>query len=178
MDAFRQGAIDVLLATTVIEVGIDIPNATVMVIENAERFGLAQLHQLRGRVGRGGEQSYCILLTRRYRPPEGSPSEDDESHRLAERRLAAMVGTTDGFQIAETDLRIRGPGDFFGTRQSGIPEFRVADLVRDGQILAEAREDAFGLIEEDPGLNDPSHRLLAEDLRAEFRDELPLLQTG
>ena len=178
MDAFRQGAIDVLLATTVIEVGIDIPNATVMVIENAERFGLAQLHQLRGRVGRGGEQSYCILLTQRYRPSEGLPSADDESHRLAERRLAAMVRTTDGFQIAETDLRIRGPGDFFGTRQSGMPEFRVADLVRDGQILAEAREDAFRLIEEDPGLNDPSHRMLAEDLRAEFRDELPLLQTG
>jgi ATP-dependent DNA helicase RecG len=177
MNTFRRGEIDVLLATTVIEVGIDVPNATVMVIESADRFGLAQLHQLRGRVGRGAAQSFCILLTRRSRMGAGVDP-DDESQRLAERRLAAMVRTTDGFAIAETDLKLRGPGDFFGTRQSGMPEFRVADLIRDGQILQEARADAFALIEEDPRLSDPSHRLLADDLRSEFRDELPLLQTG
>lgn len=178
MEAFRRGQIDILLATTVIEVGIDVANATVMVIESAERFGLAQLHQLRGRVGRGAEQSYCILLTRHVRERGGAAVPEDDTARLAERRLAAMVQTTDGFAIAETDLKLRGPGDFFGTRQSGIPEFRAADLLRDGPILQQARDDAFALVNLDPELRDPSHDVLADDLRSELREELPLLQTG
>ncbi len=130
MRRFQRGEIDVLVATTVIEVGVDVPNATVMVIEHAERFGLAQLHQLRGRVGRGAAKSYCILMT----GPRVSP--------LAEERLNAMVRTQDGFELAELDLAIRGPGEFFGTRQAGIPEFRVANIVRDRQLLELAKQEA------------------------------------
>jgi len=120
----------VLVATTVIEVGVDVPNATVMVVEHAERFGLAQLHQLRGRVGRGTAKSYCILMT----GPRISP--------LGEERLNAMVTTQDGFALAELDLSIRGPGEFFGTRQAGLPDFRVANLVRDRQLLELAKAEA------------------------------------
>src|SRR5512145_1609999 len=127
MRAFKDGAIQMLVSTTVIEVGIDVPNASVMLIEHAERFGLSQLHQLRGRVGRGPWKSYCILLT-------GFHLSDD-----ARRRVDAMVETNDGFRIAEVDLELRGPGEFFGTRQSGLPEFRAADLIRDAAILEEAR---------------------------------------
>jgi ATP-dependent DNA helicase RecG len=130
MRRFQRGEIDVLVATTVIEVGVDVPNATVMVVEHAERFGLAQLHQLRGRVGRGGAKSYCILMT----GPRVSP--------LAEERLNAMVRTQDGFELAELDLTLRGPGEFFGTRQAGLPEFRVANLVRDRQLLELAKQEA------------------------------------
>ena len=130
MRRFQRGEIDVLVATTVIEVGVDVPNATVMVVEHAERFGLAQLHQLRGRVGRGAAKSYCILMT----GPRVTP--------LAEERLSAMVRTQDGFELAELDLTLRGPGEFFGTRQAGLPEFRVANLVRDRQLLELATQEA------------------------------------
>ncbi len=130
MAAFAAGAIDVLVATTVIEVGIDVPNAAVMVIEQAERFGLAQLHQLRGRVGRGAARSYCVLAH--------APRLSD----AARARLQALAGTTDGFEIAERDLELRGPGDFFGTRQSGVPLFRVGDLLRDHRLMEEARRQA------------------------------------
>jgi ATP-dependent DNA helicase RecG len=132
MRRFQRGEIDVLVATTVIEVGVDVPNATLMVVEHAERFGLAQLHQLRGRVGRGAAKSYCILMT----GPRVSP--------LAEERLNAMVRTQDGFELAELDLTMRGPGEFFGTRQAGLPEFRVANLVRDRQLLELAKLEAAG----------------------------------
>jgi len=130
MRRFQRGEIDVLVATTVIEVGVDVPNATVMVVEHAERFGLAQLHQLRGRVGRGAAKSYCILVTGDRVSPE------------AEERLEAMVRTQDGFELAELDLAMRGPGEFFGTRQAGLPEFRVANLVRDRQLLELAKQEA------------------------------------
>jgi ATP-dependent DNA helicase RecG len=130
MRRFQRGEVDVLVSTTVIEVGVDVPNATVMVVEHAERFGLAQLHQLRGRVGRGAAKSYCILIT----GPRVSP--------LAEERLNAMVRTQDGFELAELDLTMRGPGEFFGTRQAGLPEFRVANIVRDRQILELAKLEA------------------------------------
>lgn len=130
MRRFQRGEIDVLVATTVIEVGVDVPNATVMVVEHAERFGLAQLHQLRGRVGRGAEKSYCILVTGGRVSPE------------AEERLEAMVRTQDGFELAELDLAMRGPGEFFGTRQAGLPEFRVANLVRDRKLLELAKQEA------------------------------------
>jgi len=130
MRRFQRGEIDVLVATTVIEVGVDVPNATLMVVEHAERFGLAQLHQLRGRVGRGAAKSYCILMT----GPRVSP--------LGEERLNAMVRTQDGFELAELDLNLRGPGEFFGTRQAGLPDFRVANLVRDRQLLELAKMEA------------------------------------
>jgi ATP-dependent DNA helicase RecG len=130
MRRFQRGEIDVLIATTVIEVGVDVPNATVMVIEHAERFGLAQMHQLRGRVGRGAAKSYCILMT------GGRVSEQ------AEARLNAMVATQNGFELAELDLEQRGPGEFFGTRQAGMPEFRVANLLRDRAVLEMAKAEA------------------------------------
>jgi ATP-dependent DNA helicase RecG len=130
MRRFQRGDIDVLVATTVIEVGVDVPNSTVMVVEHAERFGLAQLHQLRGRVGRGVAKSYCVLMT----GPRISP--------LGEERLNAMVRTQDGFELAELDLTQRGPGEFFGTRQAGLPDFRVANLVRDRQLLELAKIEA------------------------------------
>jgi ATP-dependent DNA helicase RecG len=130
MRRFQRGEIDVLVATTVIEVGVDVPNATVMVVEHAERFGLAQLHQLRGRVGRGAQKSYCILMT------------GDRISPLGEERLNAMVRTQDGFELAELDLTMRGPGEFFGTRQAGLPEFRVANLIRDRQLLELAKQEA------------------------------------
>jgi ATP-dependent DNA helicase RecG len=185
MGAFVRKELDILVATTVIEVGIDVPNASIMVIENAERFGLSQLHQLRGRVGRGSDQSYCILLTKKWiatRAGRASARAADplsiDQDRLAERRLATMVSTTDGFKIAEVDLQLRGPGDFFGTRQSGIPQFRVADILADTALLELARADAFALVERDPSLHQPEHRLLAGHLRSSFRDELSLVQVG
>jgi len=166
MQSFKAGAIQVLVATTVIEVGIDVPNASVMLIEHAERFGLSQLHQLRGRVGRGPWKSYCILLT------SGRLGED------AQRRLAAMVETNDGFKIAEVDLQLRGPGEFFGTRQSGLPEFRVADLLRDTAILEEARREAQAIIAEDAELRSPAHRGLREALLTRWRGKLDLASVG
>jgi ATP-dependent DNA helicase RecG len=136
MRRFQRGEIDVLVATTVIEVGVDVPNATVMVIEHAERFGLAQLHQLRGRVGRGAAKSYCILMTRAKKSPQG------------EERLAAMVRTQNGFELAELDLQLRGPGEFFGTRQAGLPDFRVASLLRDRALLELAKEESARFVRE------------------------------
>jgi ATP-dependent DNA helicase RecG len=134
MRMFQKGELQILVATTVIEVGVDVPNATVMVIEHAERFGLAQLHQLRGRIGRGAAKSYCILMT------GGKVTEEGE------RRLDAMVKTNDGFEIAELDLELRGPGEFFGTRQAGLPSFRVANLIRDRQLLELAKREAAAVV--------------------------------
>jgi ATP-dependent DNA helicase RecG len=139
MESFRSGETRVLVSTLVIEVGIDVPDATLMVIENAERFGLSQLHQLRGRIGRGTKEGYCILF--------GDPKSDE-----ARERIRAFTSTTDGFKIAEADLKLRGPGDFLGTRQSGLPEFRIADLLGDAALLSWAREDAFARVEKDPNL--------------------------
>lgn len=137
MNGFANKKIDILVATTVIEVGIDIPNATVMMIEHAERFGLAQLHQLRGRIGRGSEQSFCFLV--------GDPKSP-----VAKERMKVMIETNDGFKIAEADLRLRGPGEMFGARQSGLPNFRAADIIKDEKILQAARQSALELIEKDP----------------------------
>src|SRR5260370_2869550 len=134
MRLFQQGKIQILVSTTVIEVGVDVPNAAVMVIEHAERFGLAQLHQLRGRIGRGAAKSYCILMT------GGKVSEEGE------RRLDALVRTGDGFEIAELDLEMRGPGEFFGTRQAGLPSFRVASLIRDRDLLELAKKEAAAVL--------------------------------
>jgi ATP-dependent DNA helicase RecG len=182
MERFKQGEIDILVATTVIEVGIDVPNAVLMVIENAERFGLSQLHQLRGRVGRGGEKSYCILLSgsHRHRIPRETLLETDDQNesQAAEKRLATMVSTTDGFRIAEVDLQLRGPGDFFGTRQSGVPLFRVANLITDGRILDQARHDAFAIVEQDPRLEQPEHLLLSTRVEHHYREAARLLGTA
>jgi ATP-dependent DNA helicase RecG len=130
MREFQQGKIEILVATTVIEVGVDVPNATVMVVEHADRFGLAQLHQLRGRIGRGAAKSYCLLMR------GGKVSEEGQ------RRLDAMVHSNDGFQIAELDLELRGPGEFFGTKQAGIPSFRIANVIRDRELLEAAKREA------------------------------------
>jgi len=154
MDRFRAGEIHILVATTVIEVGVDVPNANIMVIEHAERFGLSQLHQLRGRVGRGSYKSYCVLML-------GYALSED-----AEKRADIMEQTTDGFKIAEADLEMRGPGEFLGTRQSGLPGFRLANLVRDGRILQEAREAAFELVRQDPQLARAEHAALAAQLQS------------
>lgn len=162
MASFKARETDILVATTVIEVGIDVPNATVMVIEHAERFGLSQLHQLRGRVGRGSDQSRCILLA-------GGKTTGD-----GEKRLRVMEETTDGFRIAEADLEIRGPGDFLGTRQAGLPEFRVASILRDGRILEEARREAFAVIEKDPDLSRPENAPLRHELARRWGGRLEL----
>ena len=153
MSDFKDGKVHILVATTVIEVGIDVPNATIMIIEHAERFGLAQLHQLRGRVGRGGHASQCFLIA--YQPLTND----------GEARLDAIVKSRDGFTIAEEDLRIRGPGDFMGTRQSGMPLLRVGNLIRDLKILELARLEAFALIEKDPNLEAPGHANLRQRLQ-------------
>jgi ATP-dependent DNA helicase RecG len=155
MTRMTKGEIDLLISTTIIEVGIDISNATIMVIHGAERFGLAQLHQLRGRVGRGKHQSTCYLIS-------DAPKEDQQ------KRLQALESTNDGFKVAETDLEIRGPGDFFGTQQSGIPPLQVADLLRDLPILEIARKEAFEIIERDPGFTEPENRGLGELIKARF----------
>lgn len=155
MSAFARGELDILVATTVIEVGVDVPNATLMVIENAERFGLSQLHQLRGRVGRGSSQSYCVLV---------SSARGQETRQ----RLKALCATNDGFQIAEEDLKLRGPGDFFGARQHGLPPLRVADLAGDTRVLYEARDAAQALLERDPELSAPEHRTMRERVRQLF----------
>lgn len=157
MQRFVKGEAQIMVATTVIEVGVNVPNATVMVIENAERFGLAQLHQLRGRVGRGADQSYCILMSR-Y-----DLSQDTR------KRLEIMVETNDGFRIAEADMRLRGPGDMEGTQQSGIAfDLRIANLARDGQILQLARDVASGIIEEDELLERPANYILRRELARNY----------
>lgn len=166
MRAFRDGGIGVLVSTTVIEVGIDIPNATVMIIEHAERFGLSQLHQLRGRVGRGTARSYCLLINRAPRNP------------LAQQRLSVMEQENDGFKIAEADLSMRGPGEFLGTRQSGLGDFRLANLIRDAKILMEARKEAQAWLEGDPQLNSPESSRLREILLARWGQRLQLGAVG
>jgi ATP-dependent DNA helicase RecG len=162
MHSFKAREIDILVATTVIEVGIDVPNATVMVVEHADRFGLSQLHQLRGRVGRGHNHSRCILVA------GGNLSEE------AQRRLKVMEDTTDGFRIAEADLELRGPGDFLGTRQAGLPDFRVASILRDARILEEARQEAFTLVEKDPRLSSEENSSLREELLRRWGGRLEL----
>lgn len=164
MRAFLRRDYDILVATTVVEVGIDVPNATIMLIENAERFGLSQLHQLRGRVGRGAEQSYCFLATKdhfRYQIDRPTAGEDRAASAI---RLKTMEETTDGFRIAEVDLKLRGPGDVMGVRQSGLPEFRFVDLVADTPMIAQAREAAFGLLDRDPHLRAAEHRATKDRL--------------
>ncbi len=155
MEDFAKGETDILVSTTVIEVGINVPNATVMLIENAERFGLAQLHQLRGRVGRGAEQSYCILVS-------------DAKTKIAKERMRTMTKTTDGFLISETDLKLRGPGEFFGTRQHGLPEMKIANLYRDTGILKEAQAAAEELLKRDEALEEECHTLLKDRLFGQF----------
>lgn len=164
MRQFRDGAIDVLVATTVIEVGIDVPNATVMVVEHPERFGLAQLHQLRGRVGRGAEESYCILL-------------GDVSEEVGE-RLRPFLASEDGFEIARADLAQRGMGDLFGERQSGVPMFKVADPLRDEELSEVARIAAARLLQEDPKLSRPEHAALQATLRRQYGRALELFRVG
>ena len=163
MTQFKAGAIDMLVATTVIEVGIDVPNASLMLIVHSERFGLAQLHQLRGRIGRGSYDSYCILMA--------YPPFSDE----AKRRLKAMETTGDGFKIAEEDLDIRGPGDFFGTRQSGIPDLKIANIIRDITLLENARKEAFALIDTENDLK--SYPLLKETLKKKWMGRLELIKS-
>ena len=159
MQRFSKGETNILVSTTVIEVGIDIPNATMMVIENAERFGLSQLHQLRGRVGRGGEQSYCFLMSSNKLSTEGR------------QRLNAMVSTTDGFEIANFDLKLRGPGDLQGTQQSGIIDFKIADIVKDEKLMAYTRNLAKQLLESDPNLSKPENQSISEHLQLLMKRE-------
>ncbi|MGP8252050.1 MAG: ATP-dependent DNA helicase RecG [Terracidiphilus sp.] len=167
MRRFQRGEVDVLVSTTVIEVGVDVPNATVMVVEHAERFGLAQLHQLRGRVGRGAAKSYCILIA----GPRVSP--------LAEERLNAMVRTQDGFELAELDLSMRGPGEFFGTRQAGLPEFRVANIVRDRQILELAKQEAARFaIDPGPSVTPEERTRIRARLKEAWQRRYGLVEAG
>lgn len=166
MRDFLENKINILVSTTVIEVGIDVPRASLMVIEHAERFGLSQLHQLRGRVGRRDIPSTCILLA------------DYKVSLDARKRLKVMEKTTDGFALAEEDLVIRGPGDFLGTRQSGLPDFRIASIIRDARILNDAKEDAFSLAARDPMLAKPEHAILKEALVAKWEGKLDLARTG
>lgn len=172
MKAFKNREYDILVATTVVEVGIDIPNATVMLIENAERFGLAQLHQLRGRVGRGAEQSYCLLATKdHFQFHLGKREQEAGDRKSCIIRLKTMQESTDGFYIAEVDLQIRGPGDFLGTRQSGVPEFSFADLTTDAAMIALAREHAFRIVEHDPHLRYPEHQTIRREFLRQHRHE-------
>ncbi|MDR4497473.1 MAG: ATP-dependent DNA helicase RecG [Candidatus Scalindua sp.] len=165
MSDFMNHKYDILVSTIIIEVGIDIPNATIMLIEHADRFGLAQLHQLRGRIGRSSHKSYCLLF--------GAPKSEG-----SRQRLKAMVDTNDGFKIAEEDLRIRGPGEFFGTRQHGIPEFKIADIINDHTILQLARDDAFKLINERWNLKVSKNRILLKMIMENFKDKFDLINTG
>jgi len=167
MERFSTGETQLLVATTVIEVGVDVPAATVMVIEHAERFGLAQLHQLRGRIGRGAEHSTCLLL---YKAPLGE---------TAKARLAILRETEDGFRIAEEDLRLRGEGDVLGTRQSGMPDFRIARVEVHGKLLVPARDDAALILNRDPNLTTPRGQALRHLLYLFERDEaIRLLRAG
>ena len=163
MQAFTSNKVGVLVSTTVIEVGVDVPNATVMLIVHAESFGLSQLHQLRGRVGRGAERSYCLLMC-------------GETNPTAEERIRTMVETQDGFRIADVDLQLRGPGEFFGTKQSGLPTFRVADVIRDREMLELARGEATAFVQSPPG-----KRVLVElvdYIRDKWQRRYGLVQVG
>jgi ATP-dependent DNA helicase RecG len=160
MMKFKKHETDILVSTTVIEVGVDVPNASVMIIESSEKFGLSQLHQLRGRVGRGSDQSYCILMS---------------SYKLSKEstiRLETMVRTTDGFEIAETDLKLRGPGDIEGTRQSGVGfDLKIAQIAKDGEILTFARHIAADILEEDPDIKNPENILIRKKLAEMKRNQ-------
>jgi ATP-dependent DNA helicase RecG len=166
MAAFESGEAPVLVGTTVIEVGIDVARATVIVIEGAERFGLSQLHQLRGRVGRSELASWCFLL----------PGKEAGADSLG--RLEILASTTDGFKISEEDLRLRGPGDFFGQRQSGLPELRCSDLLEDYPVLVEARETARRILTDDPYLADESNQPLRRELIRRFHNRVQFLKIG
>ncbi len=166
MERFKSGDTDVLVSTTVVEVGVDVPNATVMLIEHAERFGLAQLHQLRGRVGRGHHKSYCILMV-------GAGASDD-----ARERIQVVADTNDGFVIAEKDLALRGPGEFLGVRQHGLPRFSVADLAHDGRLLVTARDDAFGLVAADPEMGSEEAILVVDAIGRRFKDRGTFMDVG
>jgi ATP-dependent DNA helicase RecG len=165
MDEFRRGQIQVLVCTSVVEVGVDVPNATLMTIEGGERFGLAQLHQLRGRISRGNFPGYCTVFAK---------AESEE----ARQRLEALASTTDGFRLAEIDFALRGPGELLGTRQHGLPPFRVADLLRDAEILEQARRDAMDLITADSGLSQPEHALLRRMMLVRYGQTLELGDVG
>ncbi len=176
MLAFKQNKISILVATTVIEVGIDVQNATVMVIEHAERFGLSQLHQLRGRIGRGRHQSYCILMTdKKYISGENLQSHDEF---ITRERLQAMIQTTDGFKISEIDLRLRGPGEFFGPKQSGAPNLQMANLITDADILSISRKSAFALVASDPHLRKPVNAQIRFKLLSNYKDSLEFLKAN
>lgn len=166
MQIFRQGDYHILVSTTVIEVGVDVPNATVMVIEHAERFGLSQLHQLRGRIGRGADQSFCLLVAN---PPLSQE---------AEKRLRSMTATNDGFKISEMDLKLRGPGEFFGTRQHGLPELKIADIVSDAKLLYQARDWAFRIIGEDSRLNKSENQYIRSTFIRKYKKRFSLVDIG
>jgi ATP-dependent DNA helicase RecG len=167
MQEFKKGEIEVLVSTTVIEVGVDVPNATVMVVEHAERFGLSQLHQLRGRIGRGAAKSYCVLMT------GGKVSQE------AERRLKEMVRTQDGFEIAELDLELRGPGEFFGTKQAGMPGLRVANILRDRKLLELAKVEARRIVEEsDPEVTQEDYEVIKQHLKQHWQRRYGLVEVG
>jgi ATP-dependent DNA helicase RecG len=163
MEGFRRGEIKILVSTTVIEVGVDVPNATVMLIEQAERFGLAQLHQLRGRVGRGADQSYCVLVTGKL-------------NETGRERIRTMVDSSDGFYIAEMDLKLRGPGEFFGTKQSGLPALRIANIIRDQEVLEIARSEAQTFIENPP--TEEELRRAVTYIREHWQRKYGLVQVG
>jgi ATP-dependent DNA helicase RecG len=165
MSDFINHKYDILVSTIVIEVGIDVPNATVMAIEHAERFGLAQLHQLRGRIGRSSHQSYCLLF--------GTPRSAE-----SRQRLKIMLETNDGFKIAEEDLRLRGPGEFFGTRQHGLPEFKIGDIINDYNILRVARDDAFELVNKSRKSKTSKEHMLLKRITENFKHKLDLINTG
>jgi len=164
MESFKRGEVQVLVSTSVVEVGVDVPHATVMLIEHAERFGLAQLHQLRGRVGRGQAQSYCLLVA------------GDNRTEAAEERLRALAETTDGFRLAEADLKIRGPGEFFGTRQAGMASLRIGNLVRDQDILEWARREANEFLQRPE--SDPELQAFVSRLQREWPRRYGLAQVG
>ncbi|MCK5369971.1 MAG: ATP-dependent DNA helicase RecG, partial [Cyclobacteriaceae bacterium] len=160
MQRFVKNETQIMVATTVIEVGVDVPNATVMVIENAERFGLAQLHQLRGRVGRGADQSYCILMT------------SFKLSKESRQRINTMVSTNNGFDIAEADLKLRGPGDLMGTQQSGILDLLIADLGKDSNILEIARQAAQDVLNDDPNLDKPENASIKHQVKSQRKSSL------
>ncbi|MFH0992391.1 MAG: ATP-dependent DNA helicase RecG [bacterium] len=182
MMQFKAGEYPILVSTTVIEVGIDVPNAAIMIIDNAERFGLSQLHQLRGRVGRGADQSYCILIANygwfASHVKGLSSGELSKEQHNSRKRLETMVQTTDGFVIAEVDLQLRGPGEFFGTQQSGIPAFKIANLAEDGELLAAAREAAFALVSRDPHLRLTEHQGIRARFEQYYRELIALSEVG
>jgi len=165
MKRFRSGEVQALVCTTVIEVGVDVANATVMAVQHAERYGLSQLHQLRGRIGRGPKKSYCLLFTESWNEP-------------SQARLRILCETTDGFRIAEEDLRLRGPGELLGTRQHGLPAFKVADVINDFELLAQARDDAASILRGDADLSIPQHAPLRREVLRRYGRALNLIDVA